>query len=60
MPDQAGDACMWYRDSAGFCLLSNRCWRGKPCPKTQAEADKARDALIDEFIKQRDERTPHA
>lgn len=46
-------ACYWYRDAAGFCLLQNRCWAGKPCPKTQAQADAAREKLIDELAAQR-------
>lgn len=45
--------CMFYRDANGFCLLENRCWLGKPCPKTQEQADKAREQLIDQIIKER-------
>jgi hypothetical protein len=47
--------CYWYRDAAGFCLLG-RCLENprKPCPKTQAQADKAREALVEETIRQRD------
>ncbi len=47
---------MFYRDRAGFCLLENRCWSGKPCPKTQAQADRAREQLIDEIIAEREPR----
>lgn len=43
-------ACYFYRDSAGFCLLENRCWSGRPCPKTQRQADAAREDLINELI----------
>ncbi len=49
-------ACYFYRDADGFCLLTNRCWSGKPCPRTQRQADRAREELIDEIIKERDER----
>lgn len=45
---------MWYRDRHGFCLLENRCWSGKPCPKTQRQADAAREDLIDDIIEWRD------
>lgn len=47
---RAGEACYFYRTDAGFCLLENRCWSGKPCPKTQAEADRARELLCDIYI----------
>lgn len=49
--------CYWYRDSNGFCLLENRCWERpeKPCPKTQAAADRAWLALKQEVIDARAE-----
>jgi hypothetical protein len=37
----------------GFCLLENRCWSDKPCPKSQAAADRAREQLVDEIIARR-------
>lgn len=37
-----------YRDAAGFCLLTNRCWAGRRCPTTAAAADRARDELVKE------------
>jgi hypothetical protein len=49
-------ACYWLRDSAGFCLLENRCWSGKRCPKTQREADQAREQLVDYYATLRDRR----
>jgi hypothetical protein len=51
---QPGESCNYYRDAAGFCHLQNRCWSGKPCPKTQADADQARSQLVDQVIAQRD------
>lgn len=53
---QRGEFCMFYRDAAGFCLLTNRCVAGKPCPKDQAAADRAREQLIDEIVRWRDQR----
>lgn len=50
------EVCYFYRDPAGFCLLTNRCWAGKSCPKTPGWADRYRDQLIDENAKERDER----
>lgn len=47
-------ACHFYRDADGFCRLTNRCWSGKACPRTQREADRAREELVDEIIKERD------
>jgi len=38
--------CYWLRDGNGYCLLTNRCWSLKPCPKTQLQADKARAAIF--------------
>jgi len=49
-------ACYWYRDRDGFCHLQNRCWAGKRCPATQAEADRARESLVVELIRERDRR----
>lgn len=46
-------ACNFYRDRDGFCLLTNRCWDGKRCPTTQAQADRARIALVNEIIRSR-------
>jgi len=43
-------ACNYYRDRDGFCHLINRCWSGKPCPKTQRQADKFRGALIESML----------
>ena len=48
-------ACYFYRDRDGFCHLTNRCWVGKPCPKTQRAADRARDEIVREIIRRRDE-----
>jgi hypothetical protein len=50
---RAGEYCMFYRDAMGFCLLENRCWADKPCPKSQAAADRAREQLVDEIIARR-------
>lgn len=50
----ADKGCYWYRDRDGFCRLQNRCWEGKPCPKTQREADRAREQLCEELIAVRD------
>lgn len=52
-PTSTDRACYWYRDRDGFCLLENRCWSGKPCPKTQAQADAAREQLVDQIIASR-------
>jgi hypothetical protein len=41
--------CNYYRDRDGFCHLLNSCWSGKPCPKTQRQADAAREALVRHF-----------
>lgn len=43
-------ACNYYRDAAGFCRLVTRCWSGKPCPKSEREAERARLQYIDELI----------
>ena len=51
MPIRPDPACYFYRDRAGFCLLENRCWSGKPCPKTQRQADAARSALVNHHIR---------
>lgn len=53
---QPGEYCAWYRDAAGFCLLQNRCWSEKACPRSQIEADQAREALVDELVAQREVR----
>lgn len=45
----ADNYCMWLRDAAGFCHLPN-CWEGKPCPKSAAAAEKARQRLIIKII----------
>lgn len=50
---QRDPACYWYRDRDGFCRLLNRCWSGKPCPQTQRQADAARAALVDRYVKMR-------
>lgn len=46
-------ACYWHRDRAGFCLLTNRCWNGKSCPRTQGMADKYFEQVCDEAIAMR-------
>lgn len=49
-----GEWCRFYRDQDGYCHLTNRCWDGKPCPRSQAEADAAREALCEEILQRRD------
>lgn len=46
-------ACNYYRDAAGFCHLTNRCWSGKPCPTSQEAADRAREQLCNYYIRVR-------
>lgn len=48
------EACYWFRDRDGFCLLENRCWSGKSCPKTPGWADRYRNQLIDDIARKRD------
>jgi hypothetical protein len=45
--------CYFDRDAAGFCNLANRCWSGKPCPKTEAQAARYRAHLVDEIASAR-------
>lgn len=35
-------------------MLLNRCWEGRLCPETQAQADKYRGQLIVSIINERD------
>jgi hypothetical protein len=39
--------CLQYRDKDGFCQLENRCWSGKECPKTKAQAEAAWNELLE-------------
>lgn len=51
--------CDEYRDAAGFCQIAPLgCMFGGRCPKTAEQAERMREQLVDEAIRERDRRTP--